>query len=351
MIDCSNARIDKLIIHFIGSKANNEGFSLSDESMEITDERLNQRLTHFFTKSYLKREDQFTFTHINDLELNDTYVFSKTILKEEKKFESNSRKLAKHLYECSSHGAIKAGELIIVMFENVVIKNQKLRALGIFKSESKDTILKVLTKGTSQLLKPEEGIGANNLEKGCLILDSENVGFTVLVNDNLKSQGEEATFWKDDFLKIAPVADNYYFTNTALEISKNFIKERVIDDFDVTKTDQIGMLNKSVKYFKENSSFNFDDFSQKVFETKDRIQAFQNYRDEVYSNGEFVYEADNFEIAESAVKHQSKNFKSVITLDENIQIIIKGNQEMIERGFDQKLGLSFYKILFKEEKP
>ncbi|RYD70349.1 MAG: nucleoid-associated protein, partial [Sphingobacteriales bacterium] len=59
--------------------------------------------------------------------------------------------------------------------------------------------------------------------------------------------------------------------------------------------------------------------------------------------------ADNFEIAESAVKKQARAYKSVLKLDKNFHIYIHGNKDMIEKGYDDDKSMNFYKVYFREE--
>jgi hypothetical protein len=58
---------------------------------------------------------------------------------------------------------------------------------------------------------------------------------------------------------------------------------------------------------------------------------------------------DEFDIHLSAVKKQSKVFKSVLKLDKNFHVYIHGRRDLIERGYDELSGKHFYKIYFEEE--
>lgn len=56
-----------------------------------------------------------------------------------------------------------------------------------------------------------------------------------------------------------------------------------------------------------------------------------------------------FDIHRSAVRKQSKVFKSVLKLDKNFHVYIHGRRDLIERGFDEQTGKHYYKIYFDEE--
>ena len=58
---------------------------------------------------------------------------------------------------------------------------------------------------------------------------------------------------------------------------------------------------------------------------------------------------DNFSISTSAVKYQSRVFKSVLKLDNNFHIYIHGDKELIEKGTDND-GRKYYKIYYDLEK-
>jgi hypothetical protein len=112
--------------------------------------------------------------------------------------------------------------------------------------------------------------------------------------------------------------------------------------------DQVKMLDQSVNYFKEKEQFDINEFNSDVFGDPRLIERFQEYGT-TYVNNNKVQLADNFEINNTAVKKQSRIFKSVLKLDRNFHIYIHGNRELIEQGYDESTGRKFYKIYFEEE--
>ncbi|MDR0687903.1 MAG: nucleoid-associated protein, partial [Prevotellaceae bacterium] len=58
---------------------------------------------------------------------------------------------------------------------------------------------------------------------------------------------------------------------------------------------------------------------------------------------------ERFGISEAAVKRQARVLKSVIKLDKNFHIYVHGRREYITRGYDEKTGLHFYQLFFREE--
>ncbi len=79
------------------------------------------------------------------------------------------------------------------------------------------------------------------------------------------------------------------------------------------------------------------------------IKSFRNFNKE-YEEINGIEIDETFEVSQQAVKKQSRFFKSVLKLDKNFHVYIHGDKNLIEKGFDAKTGLHFYKIYFTEEK-
>jgi hypothetical protein len=349
MIDFSGARIGALIVHYIGNKANGEEVQLSNDVTSVADERFHAKLLDFVSKPFAKREDVYRFSHTNDLTENEVYSYALKVFGDEKAFEVQSRKMAKHLHASTMHPKITSGELLVVYMEGLVIDTFKTNGIALIKSDSKETIFKVVNKDSMLSLRAESGIGDNNIEKACLIVNSDwEDGLRLLVADPAKAVGDEAIYWREAFLQIKPIADNYHLTTSYLRLAKNFIAEKLSEDVAVAKTDQIDLLNKSIGYFKEAERFDEKEFVEAVFEDQAHSRMFMDYKQEVNSN-EGRTMPDNFDIAYTAVKKQERIFKSVLKLDKNFHIYIHGDRDLIQRGVDDVTGMKYYKLFFKEE--
>jgi hypothetical protein len=171
-------------------------------------------------------------------------------------------------------------------------------------------------------------------------------GFKVCIVDNLNASNE-AQYWKDEFLKLKPVSDNYFQTKNYLSLAKDFVTGRLDEDFEVSKADQIDYLNRSIDYFKKNEQFNEQEFASAVFEHKEVISSFKKYKNE-FQDEHDLHIVSEFEISTPAVKKQSKVFKSVLKLDRNFHIYIHGDRDLIEKGEDED-GRKFYKLYYREE--
>lgn len=148
-------------------------------------------------------------------------------------------------------------------------------------------------------------------------------------------------------MKTQPVNDEYHQTKEFLNIAKNFVTKELSDNLDVSKTDKIDLLNRSVEYFKKRETFDKNEFEQEVFQNNDLIDSFRRF-DETFRKDNEIDLSDNFEISSQAVKKQARVFKSVLKLDKNFDIYIHGNRDLIERGVE-KDGRKYYKIYYQEE--
>ena len=350
MITFSQANLAELSIHRIGNKLQNEFYVLSENSMQIEDEMLKQLLLKYFLFPFEKVNEIYRFTHPNnDLSLNEVYHFAVEIFEDGSLFHENTKNLATYLYEISNHPKIKSGELYVAYFENVQIEGDLHDAIGIFKSETKESYLKVYPQQNGfELSYEQEAININKLDKGCLIFNTEKEdGFKVAVIDQT-NRSAEAVYWKDEFLKLKIRNDNYNQTQNVLGVYKNFVTQKLDEDFEVSKTDKIDLLNRSMKYFKEKESFDIDEFANEVIANKEGIESFKSYK-KSYEEEFDAQIADSFDISDAAVKKQAKAFKSILKLDKNFHIYIHGNKELIEKGFDDDRSMNYYKVFFRDE--
>ena len=349
MVSSFEAAMSQLSVHRVGNKSQNEFYSLSESPLKIDDEFLTNLLLKYFLASFEKVNEVYHFTHANgDLELNELYHYSATVFNNPEAFHGISEKITKYLFDLSDHPRIKSGELYIVYFNDLQLEGELLDAIGIFKSETKETYLKVYPDtGGFHLDYEQDGINIQKLDKGCLIFNSaKDEGFKVLVLD--KTNASDAVYWKDNFLKLKIRNDSFNKTNATLSVYKNFVTEKLDDEFELTKADKIDLLNRSMKYFKEKETFDMDEFSEEVIANEKAAESFKSYTREY----EQEFETDlsgSFDISGAAVKKQARVFKSVLKLDKNFHIYIHGNKELIEKGFDDDKSMNFYKVYFKEE--
>jgi len=342
MINFSEATLSRLAIHQVGNKSSEQGIKLSAAEVALNGD-VRDILNHYFTKPF-RQSEMFNFYHDAGLQFNEVYSFVKGVFDSPASLLDQSVQIAKHLYEHSDHPNIKDGELYVAFLENCRMDNQDFDAVGIFKSEQKETYLKVYPEGRNFQVSHDNGININKLDKGCLILNSnEEEGYIVLTVDNTNK--EEAQYWRKGFLGVRPREDAYFNTKNYLQLCRDFAVEAFPQ---ADRLDQMSLIQESAKYFKEEETFDKSKFQEKVLQEPELIQAFEEYKQGYENKGNFRID-DEFDINSDAVKKMSKVFKSVIKLDRNFHIYVHGNRNLIRKGFDEESGMGFYQLFYKEE--
>ena len=350
MIQTTECRIETASAHLVGNKYHEELLTISDAHLDIGDEELTDLLKSYFLDHFKEPDFQsFTAPEAGELSENPLYSFAQKVFSNEGDFHQLSAGVAQHLYNSSDHPNVKPGELYVVLFRDLVVEDELTDAVGIFKSEVKQYFLKMQATGNSLALNFEQGINPEKLDKGCLIFKlSEATGYRCCVVDK-SSKGEEARYWKDRFLAVKPRPDSYHFTEDVLKVTKKFVTSKAMkDEFEVERADQLDFLNTSVKYFKENETFNEQEYATEVFKNEEVAQGFQEFR-QAYQEANEMPTAEEFDISAQAVKKQSRYLRSVLKLDKNFHVYVHGDRQLIEKGYDEEKGKNFYKIYFEEE--
>jgi len=185
-------------------------------------------------------------------------------------------------------------------------------------------------------------------DKACLVFKTEDEdGFRVLMHDHI-TKGEEAKYWRNDFLGLGVVVNEYSLTKNYMNMCKNFVMEQIPEEFEVDRTLQIELMNRSAEYFTQNEKVDSDDYSRTVFEQPQLVESFNNFKEQ-YAQESNIELEDHFNSSPAAVKKQKKMFKSILKLDKNFHIYVHGNNELIENGFDEKRGMKFYKVFYNYE--
>lgn len=337
--------IQSISIHKVGNKLSDESLRLSKQGV-LLNEALQDALSQYFFSSF-KSEEYYRFYHTIELSLNEVYTCISKIFDNPELLHKQSENLAKHLYDKSMHPKIKGGELYVTYFKDCSLNGETLDAVGLFKSENKDTYIQVEPAIDGFEIESRQGININKLDKGCLVFNTgKEHGYMLSIVDNT-NKGNEAQYWKDDFLSVLILNNDFTQTNQFLGITKQFVTKQIDDEFEMSKTDKIDLLNRSVDYFKKHEQFDKEEFEQEVFFHPNVIESFQKF-DQNYRRENEVELADNFDISAQAVKQQARAFKSVLKLDKNFHIYIHGNRELIEQGIDEN-GRKYYKIYYEHE--
>lgn len=345
MIQLYEAIISKCIAHFVGNKANDDGVRIASEELSMNSATL-ETMGDYFFRSFLEKEDYYSFSHQSDVNLNTIYSYILSIFNHTDRFVAESANIAKFLYEQSSHPKIKAGELYIAYVQNCILDGCYTDAIGIFKSETKDKFLKITATKQGFNVDSEIGTSIKKLDKGCLIFNKQSEqGYIVSVIDNT-NKGADAQYWIEDFLHIRQLKNTYFNTENVLTLTKSFVTKELPKTGKVSKTAQIDLLNKSLQYFKKHETFDLVDFTEEVINTPEIIERFHRFKRDFEASNDFTIDSE-FPISESATKKQQRSYKRAICLDKKIQIIVNGISDKIEKGIDS--GGTYYKIYYTVE--
>lgn len=347
LLDTSEAIFEEISVHHVGNRFAEEGFFTTENPLHIADDTLKHLISKYFLTPF-KTPHYYHFYNDTDVSLNLVYATVSDIFNTPESFHYQSKKLTEILYESSEHPKIKAGEFYVAHISGIKIGHEVVEAIGLFKSETKETFIRVNPGEDNYEINYEEGININKLDKGCLIfnIDYEN-GFKACIVDTV-SKGDEAQYWKENFLGLKLIENDYIHTQNYMQFCKNFFEEKLSDVYETSRADEVDFLNKSQKYFTDKEVFDVKEFEREVIKQPEIIDLFHNYKEDYQAQNE-VKIHDEFDISEQAVKSNKKILKSIIKLDKNFHIYIHGNKEYVERGTDEVQGLNYYKLYYKKE--
>jgi hypothetical protein len=343
----TNAAVESLAVHFIGNKNNNGDLKLSEKETNVPPDAEEIFINYFL--SPFKSDEYYRFSHESELPLNEIYSFCSSVFDNPRSFFKSSQSIAKHLYAQSLHPKIKEGELCIAYLSNCILDGTEgVDAIAIFKSESKENVLRTKYKDGSYTVSPVEGISINKLDKACLVFNiNRGEGYKVCIHDRAAKTGEEAHYWKDSFLQVTLLSDEHNNTNHFLRLTKSFITKTLAEEQGISPTEQVELLDRSLRFFQNNEVIDTKRFQENVFEDPNTIEAFNAYG-AAYIHANNIDISAEFPVSAQALKKQEKNYRSVIKLDRNFHIYVHGNPALIERGTESD-GRKYYKIYYEQE--
>ncbi len=334
--------LERLSVHQLGNKSQGDPLHLAPQPVLVEQPHLHELLLSYFL-DHFKGVEFFHLNHSPEAP-NEIYLAASKIFDDPENLHFQSTVLARKLFDLGTHPNIKSGDFYVALIRNVLLEDELIDGLGIFKAETKDHFLKVNRQldGRMEILS-SQGTYTGRLDKGCIIYNIDpKEGFRVEMID--KTNRSEAQYWKDDFLNLSPCQNDYFHTQQVMGLTKSFLDQLPLD-FDVDRPDQIDMMNKSLDYFKSHAHFDENEFADEVFQDLDVASAFgefsSNYRNTLPSTSDF-------ELDERAVKNQARHFKSILKLDRNFHIYIHGDRSLIQKGVDGE-GRKYYKIYYSVE--
>ena len=332
-----------MAIHKVGNKSKAEKNFFS-ENLYVPSASIEDRLFPFFLNPLKKVEETYHFIH---LENNALCNLATDCFSNSENFLEKSSRIARHLYDQSKHPNIKPGEVFVIHFKDILYGDEMVEGIGVFKCERKSHFMQVNLVEEELLINFQQGISADKLDKGALILNVEQEdGLRVLSVDN---NSYDTSYWLNDFLNVTFVKDNFFHTKSYLEMVDSFSKEVLAPVAD--KQEQIQFMNDSVDYFAKHETFNFDEFAETIAPNlPEKAQTeLKNYQADFA-----LADVNDFQIATNAIKTAKKKINPNIKLDTGVQIKLnmaepEASKEFVEKGFDEAKGMHFYKVYFNEE--
>lgn len=231
VVDISSAKVKSIIVHRIGNKFRSEGCVFSTANAAVDDEIKNIMLGRYLAPM-VKSGVVHEFFHESDLSLNVVNHYAETIFIKNSEFVEGSTCIAKHLYGVSVHQNIIAGELIIVLFDDIRTELGCEQAIGLYKVEGRSKFLDTIDRGGVIQLGTKSGVSTDKIQKGALVLSRTKKIFVV------DSTSNKTMYWVDNFLKILAKNSSKVCSNVARDFIKAVATEcNTIDDIHLFGSD------------------------------------------------------------------------------------------------------------------
>ena len=335
-----------MIAHRVGNKLRGEGVGFSNR--EIDTVPIANVLSGLIQKSF-KNEDLYFFATEYDLDSNPVYSFVKNIFTNPSDFKSQSKHIAKSLYESSIHPKVKTGELCIIYLKDIEYGDAKVDALAIFKSESHQDVLQFNWGESGFEVHMATGISLTKIDKGALIYNvSREKGYVVSVIDKV-SRSSDAKYWTKSFLNVKTYNSSRHQTTNLVDICNDFVKTNIAADTSISRLEKamIASRAKDVLLNSDTESMTLKDYAAAVFKNHALESLFSEYV-EKSDNSEEI-DVDAISIDKRAVSKR-KNSISTIKLDDNFELYVNGAEDRISKGYDPDAALNYYKLYFEKEK-
>ncbi len=341
MIDFSYAKMKQILVHYVGNKAQEQGYEISENSIEELDEEMSEVLHEIFLSSF--KEAKFHhFTHPTSLEYNESYNYIKDVFEEETSFFEGSVNLVKQLYAASSHPNVKAGDLWLIYMSDCIVEGELTDAIGIFKVENKEVFLKNEYNNQAVSIGYEKGITKSDIDKAAIVFNfSAKDGYRVVALDRLNRN--DSVYWKQLFLAIEKIQNDQFLAESFINVCAEFVKKD--DDGIVGKS---AFIKEAQEYLEVQEEINLEDFAD-VLVAEAKQDDFKTVV-ENYEKSHDVSFPDNFKLNQENKDKFSKKVKNKIKINNNISVMVKDVNKLMENeiteGFDEVEQKRYLKIYF-----
>lgn len=197
-MEIGEARVQSVILHKVGNRLREEPLVLAEKCISITEDIANI-LLYGYLRGIVRSNNLFTFFHETDATLNELTHHISNFESEKINFIELSKRFATHLYSSTHHPNIASGDLFIILFDKIKIKDKYRSAIGIYKVESQQQYLSAHSENGTQKLEVLHGINPELIDKGALIIEGSNQVYAV---DRLSNRTK---YWIEDFLQAKQI--------------------------------------------------------------------------------------------------------------------------------------------------
>lgn len=330
------------VVQRVGNKSLGDGIAFSSElcPMDVAETHLHKLIDISF-----KYDDLKQFEGIDSVEFNHVFRFVSKIFDDNSCIIEQANNLVRHLYEQSIHPNIKVGEFYVVYFKDCELNGIRLDAIGLFKSESRETVLKILFENNVLRLRPEQGMSLRKLDKGCIIFNTDKEsGYKVAVVDNTNLRND-AHYWVENFLCVVNCNDDYHNTLQMVDMCTNFIRQIQKKDDSLASAKA---AKKATQLLSLQQAVNLDQLTN-IFcqsdEQKQQFDVFKTQFEEIHGTlpTEFIPIANAF-------KRKQVTKMNAFKLGSDFEVKILNPTAEVERGYDKEKGMKYYKLYYSEER-
>lgn len=335
MVKIGNIR--SAVVQRVGNKSNGDGVSFSDEVCQM--ESVEEPFLNLINSSF-KFNDWKQFYFIDNLELNPTYRFVTKIFSDDTCIVQQANNLARHLYEQSIHPNIKIGEFYVVLLDNCEVDGKQTNAIGLFKSEVRETVLTIRRENNRLVLSPEMGMSLKKLEKGCVVfnVDKEN-GYKVAVVDNTGND-TDAHYWVDNFLHVHNCNDDFHQTERLLDMCTGFVKQLK----ELSDVESAIIAKRTANILSADDVLQIDNLPDLICQNEEQKADFVTYR----QNYEKEYGCFDQEVSIVKKATVSKPVKRMNTmrLGSDFEVRVLNPEAEIASGIDKNSGNKYLTLFY-----
>lgn len=334
--------ISRMIVHAVGNKEREEGVSFSKSELDFKE--IQGDVESLIEKSF-NTSDLYEFYFEQDINLNPIYSFVKTLFAEPDRFVEQSNLIAKILYERSNRPSVMRGELNVIYLTGCEIDGEHVDAIALLKMEQKERMVRYERDEDGFKVVAVEGVNLSKMDKGCLIYNiNEAEGYKMaIVNKTTKNQ--DKAYWQDDFLHVRSCQSAYHQTLNLIGLCKDFVKQEMEDCDKMQRSLAVARVKAVIATQDE---IDLNDFADEVFQSAALADRFMDYHETSGYARELP--SDTLKIEKKIPQKKITLPSNVIHLDSNFDVVVKGGEEHILKGVDNRNGMKYYKLFYEEER-